>query len=80
VGMDYAYLVRNFSKFLPAWHSEFNRFIAMEIKEGAISDEKVAKRIRMWENYLKKYPGTENQSLIQEKIKIYKRELAKGKK
>jgi len=84
VGMDYAYLVRNFSKFLPAWHSEFNRFIAMEIKEGAISDEKVAKRTRMWENYLKKYPGTENQSLIQEKIKIYrtamKEHLKNGKK
>jgi len=71
VGMDYTYLVRNFSKFLPAWHNEFNRLIAMEIKEGAISNEKVAKRIVMWENYLKKYPGTENQDLIKEKIKMY---------
>jgi hypothetical protein len=76
---DYDYLVRNFSKFLPGWLSEFNKLIAQELKEGFITDEKLvistdklSKRIVQWENYLKKYPGTENQNLIQEKLKMYR--------
>jgi hypothetical protein len=88
---DYGYLVRNFSKFLPGWLSDFNKLIAQELKEGFMADDKlvisrdkVSKRIGLWENYLKKYPGTENQDLIQEKIKIYqkvlKENLKNGKK
>jgi ATP-dependent Zn protease len=88
---DYQYIVRNFSKFLPSWLSDFNKLIAQELKEGfmeyeklVISKDKLSKRIVLWENYLKKYPGTENESQIQEKIKIYnkvlKENLKNGKK
>lgn len=88
---DYDYLVRNFSKFLPGWLSEFNKLIAQELKEGFVMDQmsnisadKLSKKIVLWQNYLKKYPDTENQVLIQEKIKIYnkvlKENLKNGKK
>lgn len=84
---DYQYIVRNFSKFLPGWLSHFNKLIAQELKEGfmeyeklVISKEKLSKRIMLWENYLKKYPGTENESQIQEKIKIYQRVIKENLK